>query len=92
MNPSGCYQLANRVAIRSERFGGLIYNYQNRRLYFLHSRQLAEFLAGLSGKRSLADALDTFRQCQGLSQESGEAMLNSVRALEQMGIIVPVAQ
>ena len=32
MNPAHRYQLADGVAIRPERFGGLVYHYSNRQL------------------------------------------------------------
>ena len=55
---TACYRLAPGVAIRPERFGGLVYRYDNRRLYFLHSHQAVEFINCLDGRRSLQEILD----------------------------------
>jgi mycofactocin biosynthesis protein MftB len=84
------YKLADGVALRPERFGGLVYRYDNRRLYFLRSHELTEFVGELTGERPLAEAMDEFRQSHGLSVEAGEGMLNAVAALEKIGIVVPV--
>ena len=88
MNPVDCYQLADGVAIRPERFGGLVYHYHNRQLYFLHSHELTEFVRGLSGEQPLADALAAFRDSRGLSVEAADAMLKPLAALEKMGLVV----
>ena len=60
MNLASCYRLADGVAVRSERFGGLVYRYDNRRLYFLHSRNVADFVSGLDGLRPLQKAMEDF--------------------------------
>ncbi len=88
MNISQCYRLADGVAIRPERFGGLVYHYHNRQLYFLHSHELTEFVRGLTGKHPLAAAIEAFRDSRGLSAEAGEAMLKPLAALEKMGLVV----
>jgi putative mycofactocin binding protein MftB len=92
MNLSQPYQVAEGVAIRAERFGGLVYNYQNRHLYFLHSHELTELVRGLKGEQPLAAAIEAFHQSHALSPEAGEAMLKSLAALAKMGLIVPAAQ
>ena len=69
----------------------LVYHYHDRRLYFLHSHELTEFVSGLTGEQPLAEAIEAFRQSHGLSPEAGEAILKSLAALEKMGIVVPVA-
>ena len=91
MNLASRYQLADGVAVRTERFGGLVYNYQDRHLYFIHSHEVTEFVSGLTGGQPLADAMEAFRQSHGLSPEAGETILKSLAALEKMGIVVPVA-
>jgi putative mycofactocin binding protein MftB len=91
MNLAGRYQLAEGVAVRTERFGGLVYNYHNRRLYFIHSHEVTEFVSRLTGDRPLVDAMQAFRLSHGLSAEAGGAILKSLAALEKIGLVVPVA-
>lgn len=91
MNPNSGYRMADGVAIRPERFGGLVYNYQSRRLYFLHTHELTEFVSGLNGERPIAEAVAVFRKRQGLPVEVEQAMLKSLSALETLGLIVPKA-
>lgn len=91
MNLAHVYKLADGVAIRPERFGGLVYHYENRRLYFLHSHELTEFVSRLSGQTPLAQAMEAFRTSHGLSVEVSEALLKSLAALETMGIVVSKA-
>ncbi|MBK8174710.1 MAG: mycofactocin biosynthesis chaperone MftB [Rhodospirillales bacterium] len=84
----GRVRLAAGVAIRAERFGGLIYRYDNRRLYFIHSRIAADFLLGLDDSSSLVDAAHAFVQSQGLTAEQVKPLLDSVAQLERMGLLV----
>lgn len=85
------YQLADGVAIRPERFGGLVYHHDNRRLYFLHSHELAAFVGELTAEQPLAAALAAFRDRHGLPVETQETMIQSLSALERIGLLVPVA-
>jgi putative mycofactocin binding protein MftB len=89
MNFATCYRLAEGVAIRAERFGGLVYRYDNRRLYFLHSRDVADFVSGLDGLRPLQNALGDFLESRGLPTKTGETLVKTVAQLEKMGILVP---
>lgn len=91
MNPNTRYQLAEGVAIRPERFGGLVYRYDNRRLYFLHSHELTRFVSGLTGEQPLSEAMEAFRHRHDLPADVGETMLQSLSALERIGLLVPVA-
>ena len=90
MNRDARYRLADGVAVRPERFGGLVYRYDNRRLYFLYSDQLTQFIGGLTGECPLAEAMAAFCRNRALPAEAGEAMLKSMAPLEKMGIVVPV--
>jgi putative mycofactocin binding protein MftB len=90
MNRDARYRLADGVAVRPERFGGLVYRYDNRRLYFLYSDQLTQFIGGLKGECPLVEAMETFCQAHALSEEAGEALLKSMAPLEKLGIVVPV--
>lgn len=92
MNLTDRYRLADGVAIRRERFGGLAYNHHSRALYFLHSPQLAEFVGGLTGDLPLGDAMGALRERHGLSAEAADALLTSLAALERMGILAAVME
>lgn len=91
MNRDVRYRLAEGVAVRPERFGGLVYRYDNRRLYFLYSDELTRFIGGLDGELSLGEAMDAYCRSHALPAGSSEAMLKSLAPLEKMGIVVPVA-
>ena len=82
-----CYRLAPGVAIRPERFGGLVYRYDNRRLYFLRSHQTVDFVNLLDGRRSLRATLDEFLEVRELSGSAREALVEAVARLEQLGIL-----
>lgn len=84
---TGHYRLAPGVAIRPERFGGLVYRYDNRRLYFLHSHQAADFIKGLDGRRSLQETLDDFLIERGIAPSVGESLVKMIARLERMGIL-----
>lgn len=92
MNLDEHYRLADGVAIRRERFGGLAYHYHTRQLYFLHSHALTEFVTGLSGRDRLADALEAFRDRAGAPALSTEGVLRSLSSLEKIGLVVRVTE
>ncbi len=81
------YRLSPGVAIRPERFGGLVYRYDNRRLYFLHSHQAVEFVNSLDGSRSLQETLDDFLASREMPPSASEALVKTVVKLEQLGIL-----
>lgn len=87
MNLSIPYRLAPDVALRPERFGGLVYRYDDRRLYFLHSHEVVNFVLSLDGQQPLAAALDAFCTAWGLSDAEREALLKSLDRLVGMGIV-----
>ena len=91
MNLNSRYRLAEGVAVRPERFGGLAYHYHDRRLYFLHSHELTEFVRGLHGACLLGEAIETFRTEHDLPAEAEESILRLLATLEKMGLVVPVA-
>ncbi len=84
---TNCYQLAPGVAIRPERFGGLVYRYDNRRLYFLHSHQAVEFVNRLDGHQTLQAQLDDFLADRQLPQSAAESLVKAVAQLERLGIL-----
>ena len=87
MNLASCYRLAQGAAIRSERFGGLVYRYDNRRLYFLHSHAMVDFVSGLDGLRPLGEALDDFLVTRGLPESARETFIKAIAQLERLGIL-----
>ncbi len=92
MNLRTRYRLAPGVALRPERFGGLVYRYDDRRLYFLHSHEVVNFILGLQGEQSLADALQSFCAVWGWSENDRERLLNSIDRLAGMGIVTACAE
>ncbi|MDS4021780.1 MAG: mycofactocin biosynthesis chaperone MftB [Candidatus Competibacter sp.] len=87
MNLAARYRLADGVAIRPERFGGLVYRYDNRRLYFLHSHELVDFVSGLSGQRPLEEALDEWLASRELPETHRETLVKAVVQLDKLGIL-----
>ena len=87
VNTEQSYEVPAKVSVRYERFGGLVYRYDNRALLFLHSRPLVEFLKGLDGERPLGVALEEFAAERGLDDGQRRAMENALGQLEGKGII-----
>ena len=87
IEPTARYRLAPGVAIRPERFGGLVYRYDNRRLYFLRSHQAVELVNSLDGRRSLQDTLDAFATARALPDSAREPLIAAVAQLEKLGIL-----
>lgn len=86
------YRLAPGVAIRPERFGGLVYRYDNRRLYFLQSHQVVDLVNHLDGRRSLQDVLDEFLRLRDLPGSARETLVAAVARLEGLGIVANCAK
>ena len=84
------YRLAEGVAIRPERFGALVYRYDNRRLYFIHSHAVAAFVTGLDGTRPLDHAIESFIRDNDLEVTAGETLEKTVGQLTRMGIVEPI--
>jgi putative mycofactocin binding protein MftB len=87
MDLSQRYRLSPRAAIRPERFGGLVYRYDKRRLYFLHSRDLVDFVSELDGARPLAAALDDFLAARALPESTRQIFIKTLAKLEQMEVL-----
>lgn len=87
MKETAAVRLADGVALRRERFGGLVYRYDNRRLYFIHSPLTVTFLAGLDGKRPLRQAVGEFLAANATGTISGDTLRRTVDQLETMGIV-----
>ena len=87
VNIEQSYEVPAKVSVRNERFGGLVYRYDNRALLFLHSRPLVDFLKGLDGEKTLGAALEEFAAERGLDDGQRRAMENALGQLEGKGII-----
>lgn len=81
------YRLAEGVAIRPERFGALVYRYDNRRLYFIHSHAVADFVRDLDGSQPLGKAIEAFVRDRDMAEATSAALLKTVAQLESMGIV-----
>jgi putative mycofactocin binding protein MftB len=87
MDLNQVYSLAPQVAIRPERFGGLIYRHDNRKLYFLNSRVLVELLNELDGTQPLSAMLEVFVKRRGLGPDDRQALETGLVQLEGIGIL-----
>lgn len=88
MDLNACYAVSRDAAIRPERFGGLVYRYDNRRLYFLYSRDLVDFVCTLDSTRPLGVALDTFLVDRGLPKDARGVFVTALTQLERMQVLV----
>lgn len=79
--------MPQQVAVRQEKFGGLVYRYDNRALLFLHSEPLVDFLKKLDGETPLGAALDAFVEERGYGEGERRALENALGQLEKKGII-----
>lgn len=87
VNTEQSYEVPDKVSVRQERFGGLVYRYDNRALLFLHSRPLVEFLVELDGEQPLGAALEEFAVERGLDDGERRGLENALDQLERKGII-----
>lgn len=87
VNTEQSYEVPAKVSVRQERFGGLVYRYDNRALLFLHSRPLVDFLMELDGEQPLGAALEEFAVERGLDDGERQALENALDQLERKGII-----
>lgn len=88
---SAAYRLADGVAIRPERFGGLVYRYDNRRLYFIRSHDMTDFVRGLDGHQPLGQAVADFLAGRDEAQTDEETLLKTAGQLASMGLLVATA-
>ena len=87
VNVEQSYKVPAQVSVRRERFGGLVYRYDNRALLFLHSRPLVDFLVRLNGEKPLGAALEAFAAERGLDDRERRALETALGQLEGKGII-----
>ncbi len=86
MELTATYRLAPYAVLRAERFGGLIYRYDNRRLYFLHAPELVGLLNALDGRVTLDDALATLHT----PEPARGRYIRALAHLERLGVIIRV--
>lgn len=86
MELTAIYRLAPYAALRAERFGGLIYRYDNRRLYFLHAPELVGLLNALDGSTTLGAALEAM----GAPEPARGRYIRALAQLEGLGVIVRI--
>ncbi|QYJ16142.1 hypothetical protein Rxycam_01973 [Rubrobacter xylanophilus DSM 9941] len=79
--------LAPQVSVRAERFGGLVYRYDDRALLFLRSRPLVELLLGLDGTKTLKEALEELAAERDLGARELRAVKDALGKLEERGIV-----
>lgn len=87
MNLNAQYTMSPKAVIRPERFGGLVYRYDNRRLYFLHSHELVDFVNQLNEEESLSDQIDSYLAARNLSPKSRESFVKALTQLESLEVI-----
>lgn len=87
---NSCYRLAPAAVLRRERFGGLIYRHDNRRLYFLHSPALVAFLEALERVEPLGTALDRFVAANALPPTARARFIQALTRLEQLEVLTRI--
>jgi putative mycofactocin binding protein MftB len=86
-DPQRRYALSPDAVIRRERFGGLVYRYDNRRLYFVHSKAMADFLEGLDGESTLEGQLDAFFTERALPDGQRPLYLSTLAKLQELEVV-----
>jgi mycofactocin biosynthesis protein MftB len=79
----GAYELHPDVALRPEPFGALAYHYGNRRLVFLHHRDVVSVVRDLGERASLAESL---RRC-GVEERRWPSFVAALSSLESSGVV-----
>lgn len=81
------YEVPSQVAVRREKFGGLIYRYDNRALLFFHSLPLVDFLLEMNPEKPVGDSLDEYVSRNDMGETQRQAIENALGQLETKGII-----
>jgi putative mycofactocin binding protein MftB len=81
------YTLSKEAAVRPEKFGGLVYRYDNRRLYFLHSKPMADFLIGLDGSAPVGESIETFLAEHKLAPGNKKTFMSALEKLETLEVL-----
>lgn len=88
MNSTCAFRLAPGVALRPERFGGLIYERHSRRLLFVNSPELATLLGELDGVRPLDEVIDTFLARRELPADMRATLLRQLDEFARRALVV----
>lgn len=86
MDLDGRYILSPRVKVRSEEFGGLIYDYDHKSLYLVNSPLLMRFLV-TDGEKTVAEIMRELPSMATRSPIVGEKILAALQELEIAGVI-----
>ncbi len=85
------YALSTQAALRRERFGGLVYRYDNRRLYFVHSLAMVDFLDQLDGSQPLDATIDGFLSARKVPEKQAAAQkasfMTAMQKLESLEVL-----
>ena len=87
VNIEHSYEVPAKVSVRNERFGGLVYRYDNRALLFLHSRPLVHFLRELDRERPLGVPLAELAAERGMDEAQRRGPENAIGQLRGKGIM-----
>ncbi|MCR2765058.1 mycofactocin biosynthesis chaperone MftB [Microbacterium sp. zg.B48] len=87
ITPDSVLRLHNRVSVRPEPFGALLYHFGTRRLSFLKSPALLAVVDALTDDRTVADALGV----AAVPDEMRPAMLRAITTLRDSDMLVEVA-
>ncbi|GAA3214830.1 mycofactocin biosynthesis chaperone MftB [Microbacterium terregens] len=87
ITPDSVLRLHNRVSVRPEPFGALLYHFGTRRLSFLKSPALLAVVDALQDDRTVADALGVAE----VPDAMRPAMLRAITTLRDSEMLVEVA-
>lgn len=87
MNLDSRYVIGDGVELRREPFGGIVYRHDTRRLYFLRSAELVEFLFELDGTETMRTRLDSFLASHGFESAYAQAFAGSLSHLSEIGVL-----
>jgi putative mycofactocin binding protein MftB len=87
LDPQRRYRLHDRVAVRPEPFGALVYHYGNRKLVFLKNQRIVDLVNGLVDYESVNDAFEA----NGINDGSAPNYLAALESLLRSDMLVEVA-
>lgn len=77
LDPAAVYRLHEKVAVRPEPFGALVYHYGNRKLVFLKNHRIVAVVNSLDGRATIDEVFDT----NGVPVPSRPNYLRALRSL-----------
>lgn len=87
LTPDSVLTVSERVSIRPEPFGALLYHFGTRRLSFVKSPVLLAVITDLDGERCVADAMTA----AGVSDDAQPAMLRALSTLRDSQMLEEAA-